>query len=498
MRFPAPVGVRHHARVLTAVVIALAAVVCADVAVAAQSASAPGSAASGAAAKKKAKRKSACRVTTVRVRKNGKLVRRGGKVVKRTLRICPKKRCTLTKVKRRTKRGKVVRKRGHVVYKKVWKCKARKRASRGPGPGATTPGGGAGAGGSTPVPGAQRRPARSCSQTVSSTAALQSAVGAAAPGTVVCLANGSYGQLSLSGAKAGEVVAQAATPGGATLSGASVGGTNLTLEGFAINGTVSIQAGSSHATVQFNRISGGGYGVFAGSSSGVTEDLTIRGNKLIGNFGEDAIRLDRYHDSADADPYGALVEGNEITGVFEDGAHNDCLQTVWVGDHLYVRGNYLHGNNCQGFFVKDQQSAIDTVVLENNLLVDHTLSCQPTSLCPTWVLTPTQLFGPINHVVVRNNTIWTPYRDGQFWLRGSGLQDVQVDHNVIYHGSSDTSIGGLSTHDNTVCKWDVQGGIGSGSTSNCSPAFPNTAAGDYRLAGGRGVTWAPANQQYGP
>ena len=51
-----------------------------------------------------------------------------------------------------------------------------------------------------------------------------------------------------------------------------------------------------------------------------------------------------------------LIEGNEITGVRENGNHSDCLQTVWVGDHLVFRKNYLHDNRCQGFFVKDQAS----------------------------------------------------------------------------------------------------------------------------------------------
>ena len=53
-----------------------------------------------------------------------------------------------------------------------------------------------------------------------------------------------------------------------------------------------------------------------------------------------------------------LIEGNEITGVRENGTHSDCLQTVWVGDHIVFRKNYLHDNRCQGFFVKDQATAI--------------------------------------------------------------------------------------------------------------------------------------------
>ena len=354
--------------------------------------------------------------------------------------------------------------------------------------------------GSGPVPPAppQKRAQLPCSRTASSLDDLRSAVDDAAAGEAVCLADGSYGTLALDATKSAQVVIQPATSGGAILTGASLDGAHLTLSGFEIHGGVSIEAGSGQMTVEFNRVSGGGNGVFAGSSAAETADVTIRGNKFVGNFGEDAIRLDRYHDSGDSDPYGALVEGNEITGVFEDGAHNDCLQTVWRGDHLYVRRNYLHGNNCQGFFVKDQDGPIDTIVVEDNLIVDHTLPCEPTSLCPTWVLTPAQIWGPIEHLVVRNNTIWTPYRDGQVWWRGDGLSDVEIDHNVIYHGSSDTTVAGLSEHDNTVCSWDLPGNLAASSAHDCSPAFANAGKDDYRLGDERGVTWAPADQQYGP
>ena len=91
------------------------------------------------------------------------------------------------------------------------------------------------------------------------------------------------------------------------------------------------------------------------------DDVTIRGNKFVGPFGEDAIRLNRYHD-ADGDGVGILIEGNEITNVRENGNHSDCLQSVWVGDHLIYRRNYLHDNRCQGFFVKDQATTVATAL----------------------------------------------------------------------------------------------------------------------------------------
>lgn len=352
----------------------------------------------------------------------------------------------------------------------------------------------------TSVPGAQRRVVKACTQTVSSVAAAQSAAAAAAPGAVICLANGSYGKLALNARPAGEVTVQSAPPAVTTIAGATMSGSNLTLEGFNVAGdSVDVEPGSDHMTVQFNRISGGYFGVDGGPSDSTdVSDFTIRGNKFVGNFGEDAIRLNRYHDGPDADPYGALIEGNEITGVVEDGNHNDCLQTVWAGDHLYIQRNYLHDNNCQGFFIKDQDRSIDTVVIQDNLLVRHNLPCQPASLCPNWVLSPVQVYGPMTNHVFRNNTIWANDTNGVTMWRGSGLNGVQIDHNAIYRAESDTTIGGYSEHDNIVCNWSGLPALSPTSKRNCSPPFANVAASDYRLGNGIGVDWAPADQQYGP
>jgi hypothetical protein len=348
------------------------------------------------------------------------------------------------------------------------------------------------------VPGAQRRNIRPCSVTLPSVAAVQSAVASAAAGSVICLAPGTYGKLSLSGHPAGEVVIQPA--GTATIAGATLSGSHLTLEGFNVVGDeVTVQPGTDHMTVQFNRISGGFFGVQAGPTTTTTvNDVTIRGNQFVGNFGEDAIRLNRYHDG-DGDGIGALIEGNEITGVVEDGAHNDCLQTVWVGDHLVFRRNWLHGNNCQGFFVKDQASPIDAIVVEDNLIVDHNLPCLPASLCPTWVLSPVQIFGPLTSLRMANNTVWTPFRNGGVYARGSGWGSFQFVNNVTYRleaPDGNAPFASYSASNNVTC--NRTGWPATGVATACSLPFPNVAAGDYRLGDGRGVTWAPAEQHFGP
>jgi len=178
-----------------------------------------------------------------------------------------------------------------------------------------------------------------CSAQVSSLSEAEATAGSAPPGAVICLANGRYEELKLDGDKTGlGVTVRAENPGKATISGANIDGTDLALAHFKVAGEITIEPGSRGISVLDNRISGGYFGLNAGPTTTISiSDTTVRGNLFAGPFGEDAIRLNRYHDSADADPYGILIEGNEITGVRENGNHSDCLQSVWGGDGLYFR-----------------------------------------------------------------------------------------------------------------------------------------------------------------
>jgi hypothetical protein len=348
-----------------------------------------------------------------------------------------------------------------------------------------------------------KRTVRPCSQTVASLGAVQSAVEAAATGAVVCLANGSYGKLELDAAKAGEVVIQPATSGAATIAGAQLSGDNLTLEGFTITDAIDVMPSSSHMTVQFNHVSGGYFGVDAGPTDDVSvNDVTIRSNTFVGPFGEDAIRLNRYHDGNDADAYGALVEGNEFTKVRENGQHSDCLQTGWVGDHLVFRRNYLHDNHCQGFFVKDQETAIDSILAEDNLFVRNDEPCADEAPDCGWSA-DFQVFGPVGAFRASHNTIW----NGVFALRSEGTMatwgSTTVTDSVIYKVYSDVAapFANYAASGNLLCA--TSGGERgeyplTGISTSCSPPFMDAAHDDYRLASGEGVSWRPADQQYGP
>ncbi len=353
-------------------------------------------------------------------------------------------------------------------------------------------------------------PSGGCNTTASSISALQSAVTAAAVGSVVCLANGSFGQLSLDADKASPgVTVRAANPGSTTIAGASIQGTNLTLARFVSTSSIQIQPGATAITVEHNRVTGGGQGIDAGPTSTTTlNDISIIGNELIGPFGEDAIHLNRYHDS-NGDGLGILIEGNEITNVRENGNHSDCLQTVWVGDHIIFRKNYLHDNRCQGFFVKDQASLggvsgpIEGITVENNLFVRNREPCgPPLTSCgqPMYF----QVFGPYSGFVMRRNTIWGDGADSIAAFRQSTGADTVISNNVIYRLWNDINMSATTITNNTICQRESGSG-GSwpssrpGETIACSLGFANAAADDYRLSGSdRGVDWAPAQQHFGP
>jgi hypothetical protein len=344
--------------------------------------------------------------------------------------------------------------------------------------------------------------AGSCSATVGSLDAARARVAAAAPGAVVCLRNGSYGSLTLSAHKQGAAVTlRPVDPGQATLSGADLSGSHLTLENFQIGGEVTIEPLSSHITISHNHIYGGYFGVLAGPTEREPiSDTTIIGNKFTGPYGEDALRLNAYHDGPDRDPYGILIEGNEFTGIREDGNHSDCLQSVWGGDHIYFRRNYLHDNHCQGFFIKDQPSPVRKIVVEDNLFLRNEAPCEiPASDCGPDVIV--HIFGPDQGVRVAKNTIWTVGDDSPLALREGPFGQVTIERNVIYRGWTDWT-GGFPNYrerEDVVCKWEGMPRLSPSSRRDCHPGFVNPSVDDYRLRhGNAGIDWSPTEVRYGP
>jgi hypothetical protein len=369
-------------------------------------------------------------------------------------------------------------------------------------PAAGTPG--------TPTPPAPTPPPAACTAFASSVPTAQSMVGSAAPGAVICLADGTYGKVNLTGSKASPGVTLRATdPGAATIDGATISGTGLTLAYFNVTDEVEVEEGSKLITIQDNKISGGYFGVDACNSDSTTcDDVKIVGNKFQGPYGEDGIRANRYHDG-NGDGLGLLVEGNEFTGIRENGNHSDCLQAVWTGDNLVFRKNYLHDNRCQGFFVKDQNSLcgsgssgvcgpVQGIRVEDNLFLRNEEPCASTAPgCGQPVIL--HIFGPYTNAVISHNTVWGDGMTSQLALREGVAAGTRVEENAVYRFWTDTNASPATFQNNTYCK--LEGTWPSsrpGSSIECAPAFADAGADDYRLASGRGVDWAPSEVHFGP
>jgi hypothetical protein len=350
-------------------------------------------------------------------------------------------------------------------------------------------------------------PPAACTTTVSTVAAAQTAVSNGAVGAVVCLADGNYGKVSLNATKAGAgVTLRAANPAGATIAGASLAGAGLELAYFNVNGEVTVQAGAKRMTIQRNKITGGYMGITACNSTSTScDDVKIIGNKLQGPFGEDGIRANRYHDG-DGDGVGLLVEGNEFTGIVENGNHSDCLQAVWTGDNIVYRKNYVHDNHCQGFFIKDQGSPngncsggnvcgpVNGILVEDNLFVRNGEKCVNAGCGPS---VPVQIFGPYTRMKVTRNTIWGEGNGSVMVLQEGVAADTRIENNVIYRFSAGegAQVPAGTFANNTYCSVDsFSGGTWPssrpGTINNCGATAPQPAD--------RGIDWDPAAQHYGP
>ncbi|HEV7482614.1 MAG TPA: right-handed parallel beta-helix repeat-containing protein [Solirubrobacterales bacterium] len=362
---------------------------------------------------------------------------------------------------------------------------------------------GAGDGASGAIVAARAQPVDGgCSVVRRSLASLLDAVDTAAEGSVICLADGSYGRLEIPGAGASPpaVTVRAVHPGRATLAGADLGRSKLTLARFVVTDEIAVEPGTVGVTVSHNRVTGGYLGVDAGPTTTTTvNDVAIVGNKFVGPFGEDAIRLNRYHD-ANGDGVGALVADNEFTNIRENGNHSDCLQTVWVGDHLVYRGNYLHDNRCQGFFVKDQERAVVGIVIEDNLIVRNEAPCAPDAQ-GCGAPSDFQVFGPYTGLRMRRNTIWGNGAIAAF-QEADGTR-ARIEANVVYKFWTSSDLSAARFRDNTRCQrqsseggsWPVRV---TGEVVSCSPHFLAPRLDDYRVRGGRGVDWAPRERHFGP
>ena len=359
-----------------------------------------------------------------------------------------------------------------------------------------------------------------------SLSSLSAAFASAAPGSVLALAPGSYGTLSLSGQKAAPGVAiRSQVPGAAKLGGAVLAKNTagLSLARFDIPPSgefgVKVPAGCDRIGIFNNYFHDGAYllevvsanGSVPGAPAGnpVEAPITnavIRGNRFA-RATENAMRICNFRN--------VLIEENEVTELVESGKHVDGMQTFFGGDGMIYRRNYHHDTKCQQFFVKDGQAK--NILVEDNLFVRNL----PISGGALNTVSFTNVLG----IRVRLNTIWNARPClvvGDWGGPGSG---IVVEDNVLQSFSIDpkdetsaafellaskvaearNTFGGTSYIGSASPPYSKGNGnwvpnrMSPTSKIDMAPVFTGPAKDDYRLASGeaRGVSWRPADFVYG-
>jgi len=185
-------------------------------------------------------------------------------------------------------------------------------------------------------------------------------------------------------------------------------------------------------------------------------NVTIR-NNTFHDIGSDAIRPSNF--------VNLVVEGNDFSGVKENGDHCDVFQVTFGGRDLIFRDNYIHDNQGQGLFIKDGQ--VTNAQVENNVFVHNSLEIT------------VQFYDTIN-LRLFNNTVWD--NEANVQLR-EGIRNVLVRNNLFQDLTVDSTSEAAAqvTQDYNVTAGGNWGARGPHDIKG-SPRFVNAAAYDYRLA----------------
>jgi parallel beta helix pectate lyase-like protein len=358
--------------------------------------------------------------------------------------------------------------------------------------------------------------------TVSSLSALQNAVRNASKGGTVYLAGGTYGSVTLNSHRKTWVTVRPASGASVHLADLNFGSnaSHIAVRRLHVDGDVDLApTGADHIQIFDSDLSGvsAKWGTnhirivhnwihdcsncveLVSTASNVpgapdpsaTDLPPVRNIKIVGNRiarpDTDAIFMGNYRH--------IRVEGNEITGVIENGNHNDALQSVYGGDDLTFRGNYVHDNHGEGFFIKDGRAT--NVEVSNNLFVRTT--------GPLWQLMLYRTIG----AVIKRNTAWNC--EAPFILEEANNRRVVIRNNVlngmyVQNGSESyyRNRAVLDQHDNVI-----RGGWNWGATSRdktVRPDFRAPGSNDFRLTKAQvrriglsaGVTWAVRRRVFGP
>jgi hypothetical protein len=271
---------------------------------------------------------------------------------------------------------------------------------------------------------------------VSNSGQLSSALSGASGGDVILLADGDYGDLSISQDYASNVTIQSATEHGARFDVVKITGSNVTIDGLSINGRFTI-AGADHVTATNNI--GTSWNEVLSSSH-----VVIAGNEFTNTLSIEESTNFRIADNYIHGVAGDLIRviGNSSEGVFEnnvlwdmlpkkfaDGTyiHADALQMFSTSKgtphDIVIRGNYIYDDPAtgdsgnlwgQGIFLGGPSGGYRNIIIEENLI--DTGSPNAISL----------YIGPEGNII-RNNTV---LGSGQISVNGGDSSGVQIYGNV--------------------------------------------------------------------
>lgn len=343
---------------------------------------------------------------------------------------------------------------------------------------------------------------KGCNVTVSNTAPINEDL---KNNSIVCLAAGSYGSISITTTPVTHGTVKAAPGAKVNVTGVNIAASNITVSQLNSTGTINVGSSSpypgySNDIIEHNNVgptSGFGISILSNAST-PSSFITIKGNEIhnTSTTGEgDALRLDGWNN--------VTVVENNIYGIKEcasNTCHTDTLQSYQgevATSNLKIEKNYTHDNvGAQGLpFLKDGD--ITNVVINNNLsLRNSNTNGQVTGI---WV------DENIRGLKITNNTYQITSGSIVQSDGSASSPTVELNHNVfdnlnIKKGSGPAYT--ISENYNIYTGNDEYTfSLGPNSKLESNPGFMNTATSDYRLKtnpNGIGVNWAPAEMHYGP
>ncbi len=341
-----------------------------------------------------------------------------------------------------------------------------------------------------------------CSVVVSSVSQINGALKA---GAVVCLAAGTYGQVSITTTPASNATLTAAPGAHVVVGGVNIAASNITVSQLHSTGTINVGSGSpypgfSHDVIEHNDVGPtNGYGISVMSATSTPSSyITIKGNRIhdTSTTSEgDALRFDGWNN--------ITVAENDIYNIKEcasDTCHTDTLQSYNGGvatSGLTITRNYTHDNvGAQGLpFLKDGD--ISNVTISDNLSLHNTnTNGQVTGI---WV------DENINNLTITNNT-YQETSGSIVQADGSAKNPtVNINHNVFdnlnVRPGSGPSYTVTEDYDIYTQNDEYTFNLGPHSTINTKPLYQEPTTNNYQLTNNPnniGINWNPTQQQYGP